>query len=158
MTTVSAEMNTIEMNITEMNITETVLENSVADLAIEIDSQSDYTSLPEPTIPMPPMPPSIEEEASFVPGEFKYIKDRHTRVMLQNAYQAISQTETWNFVKRPIESFSFSSAPEIGRISDKMTELGYYGHSGFSFGWTMREMQAIAREGEKKYKLIAEQL
>jgi hypothetical protein len=152
----TTEMNTTEMNTTEMNITETVLENSVADLAIEIYSQSDYTSLPEPTTSMPPTPPSIEEEASFVPGEFKYIKDRNSRVMLQNAYQAINQTETWNFVKRPIESFSFSSAPEIRRISDKMVELGYTGHSGFSFGWTMREMQAIAIEGEKKYKVVAE--
>lgn len=142
MTTLSAEM-----NITEMNITETVLENSVADLAIEFDSQTDYTS-----IIMPPPPPST----SFVPGEFKYVNDKHSRVMLQNAYQAVNQTETWNFVKKDIESFSLSSAPEIWRITNKMEQLGYNGHSGFSFGWTMRQMQIIAREGEGKYKEMVE--
>jgi hypothetical protein len=142
MTTLSAEMNT-----TNMNISETVLENSVADLAIEFDSQREYTSLP-----MPPEPPSI----SFVPGEFKYIKCEYSREMLQNAYQAVSQTETWYFVKQDIESFSLSSAPEIWRITDKMTQLGYDGHSGFSFGWTMRQMQIIAREGEQSFKEVAE--
>jgi len=143
MTTLSAEM-----NITETNITETVLENSVADLAIEFDSQTDYTSLLMP----PPPPPST----SFVPGEFKYVNDKHSRVMLQNAYQAVNQTETWNFVKKDIESFSLSSAPEIWRITNKMEQLGYNGHSGFSFGWTMRQMQIIAREGEGKYKEMVE--
>ena len=143
MTTLSAEM-----NITETNITETVLENSVADLAIEFDSQTDYTSLLMP----PPPPPST----SFVPGEFKYVNDKHSRVMLQNAYQAVNQTETWNFVKKDIESFSLSSAPEIWRITNKMEQLGYNGHSGFSFGWTMRQMQFIAKNGEGKYKEMAE--
>jgi hypothetical protein len=130
----------------EMNTTETILENS---LAIELDSQTDYTSLP-----MPPAPPSIEE-TSFIPGQFKYIKCIYSRKMLQNAYQAISQTENWNFVKKDIESFSFSSAPEIGQISVKMVELGYDGHSGFSFGWTMRQMQTISRQGEQWFKEIA---
>jgi hypothetical protein len=76
--------------------------------------------------------------------------------MLQNAYQAVNQTETWNFVKKDIESFSLSSAPEIWRITNKMEQLGYNGHSGCSFGWTMRQMQIIAREGEGKYKEMAE--
>jgi hypothetical protein len=35
-----------------------------------------------------------------------------------------------------------------------MEELGYDGHSGASFGWTMRTMQYIANHGEKKYKEI----
>lgn len=138
-----------------MNTTETVLQNSFADLAIEIIWQSDATSVTEP-MPMSPPLPSIEEETSFIPGEFKYIKNINSRNMLHNAYHAINQTETWDFVKKDIESFSFSSAPEIYRISDKMTELGYDGHSGCSFGWTIRQMQIIAREGEQLFKEMAE--
>ena len=52
---------------------------------------------------LPPEPP-IEEDI-FVPGEFKYIKSSHSRDMLQNAYKAITQTETWDFVKKDIDSF-----------------------------------------------------
>jgi hypothetical protein len=33
-----------------------------------------------------------------------------------------------------------------------MEQLGYYGHSGSSFGLTMRTMQYIARNGEEKFK------
>jgi hypothetical protein len=33
-----------------------------------------------------------------------------------------------------------------------MVELGYNGHSGSSFGYTMRAMQYIAQNGEEKYK------
>jgi len=149
MTALSIEL--LSMNINEMNTCETILKNSFADISIEFDSQSDYTTFPE--LIMPPEPPV---ENNFVSGEFKYIKDRNSREMLQNAYQAINQTETWNFVKKDIESFSFSNTTEINRISDKMTELGYYGHSGFSFGWTMRQMQFIAKNGEEVFKIINE--
>ena len=94
---------------------------------------------------LPPEPP-IEEDM-IVPGEFKYIKSSHSRDMLQNAYKAITQTETWDFVKKDIDSFMCSTNPEMG-------ELGYDAHSGFSFGWTMRQMQFIAKNGEKEFKKI----
>jgi hypothetical protein len=165
MTTVSTESQFI--NIDEMNTTETVLENSFADLSVEFDSQSDYTvlSLAIPVLEiippvleiMPPAPPSIEENNNFIPGQFKYISCKISREMLQNAYKAITLTETWKFVKKDIESFSFSSAPEIWHITNKMVELGYNNHSGSSFGWTMRQMQYIAKFGEESFKEMTEQ-
>jgi len=102
----------------------------------------------------PPEPPHLQEEL-LVPGEFKYVISNSSREMLQNAYQAINQTETWSFVRNDIESFMRSGAPEIKLISKKMAQLGYCGHSGFSFGWTMRQMQFIAKNGEEEYKNIA---
>ena len=84
-------------------------------------------------------------------GEFKYISNYHERVMLTNAWQAITLTETWDFVKQDIDSFMFSSEPHISIISKKMEELGYNGHSGSSFGWVMRNMQYIAKHGETKF-------
>jgi hypothetical protein len=33
-----------------------------------------------------------------------------------------------------------------------MEELGYGGHSGASFGCTMRNMQYLAEHGEEKFK------
>jgi hypothetical protein len=46
----------------------------------------------------------------------------------------------------------FSSAPEVSRISAKIAELGYHGHSGASFGFTMRAMEYIAKNGLDMYQ------
>ena len=99
---------------------------------------------------MPPSPPVVSE-TQFVKGEFKYIKDTHERRMLVTAYKAIQMTESWEFIKKDIESFTFSNDKIVDLISDKIVELGYYGHSGYSFGWTLRCMQYIARNGEDAF-------
>jgi hypothetical protein len=101
---------------------------------------------------LPPVPP-VEEE-NIIPGDFEYVKDRHSREMLVNAWQAITLTEMWNYIKQDIDSFMFSNDPRIWSIHKKMEKLGYDGHSGASFGWVMRTMQYIANHGEKKYKEI----
>ena len=104
-------------------------------------------------LPLPTPPPITEREVTFVPGKFEYIKpsSAHYKTMLVNAFQAITQTETWDFVKQDCESFMFSQDPKISIISEKMIELGYDGHSGCSFGCIMRDMQYIAKHGEKKF-------
>jgi nanoRNase/pAp phosphatase (c-di-AMP/oligoRNAs hydrolase) len=85
-------------------------------------------------------------------GQFEYINDVWTREMLINAWQAINLTELWDFVKQDIDSFMFSHDPRVTRIYNKMEELGYGGHSGASFGFTMRNMQYLAEHGEEKFK------
>ena len=85
-------------------------------------------------------------------GEFKYISSYNDRVMMTNAWQAITLTETWDFVKQDIDSFMFCLEPQISIISKKMEELGYNGHSGSSFGWVMRNMQYIAKHSEAKFR------
>ncbi len=87
-------------------------------------------------------------------GQFEYINDAHSREMLVNAWQAINLTELWNFVKQDIDSFMFSHDPRVTRIYNKMEELGYNGHSGASFGCTMRNMQYLAEHGEENFKTI----
>ena len=93
-------------------------------------------------------PPTLRE---FIPGEFKYIRDKHERLMLVNAWEAITLTETWDFMGQPIDSFMFSDDPRITIITKKMSDLGYDGHSGSSFGHVMRAMQYIAIYGENKF-------
>jgi hypothetical protein len=73
--------------------------------------------------------------------------------MMTNAWQAITQTNNWDFVAEDIDSFMFSEDPRITQISIKMKELGY-GHSGCSFGCTMRNMQYLAQKGEDKFKQL----
>jgi len=96
---------------------------------------------------IPPAPPGEEQ---FVPGEFKYVT-KHQQIMLSTAYKAITITENWNFVKKDILSFAFSNDVEIQQISNEISKLGYDGHSGSSFGYTMRCMQFIALNGEREF-------
>ena len=97
------------------------------------------------------LPPTPPDEDAFEPGKFNYIKNKGTRDMLQNAYQAITLTETWEFVKKDIDTFMFSSGKEISIITSKMTDLGFDNHTGFTFGWTLRQMQFIAKNGESEF-------
>jgi hypothetical protein len=87
-------------------------------------------------------------------GNMEYIKNQNTRDMCTNAWQAISQTNLWEFISKPIDSFMWSNDPRIEIISEKMEELGYSGHSGCSFGCTMRNMQYLAQNGENKFKQL----
>ena len=96
-------------------------------------------------------PESQDHEETFIKGQFMYIKDKNSREMLVNAWNAINQLELWNYMRRETYSYMFSDDEEIDRITKKMEELGYNGHSGFSFGWTMRQIQYIAKNGEETY-------
>ena len=108
---------------------------------------------------IPPLPPPINytDTVSYllntplVPGEFNYIAE-YDRAMFTNAWQAITLTETWEFIKNFQGSFMISRDPNINRISAKMSELGYDGHSGCSFGLTMQTMKYIAIHGEEKFR------
>jgi|LauGreDrversion4_2_1035121.scaffolds.fasta_scaffold23192_2 hypothetical protein len=105
-----------------------------------LDDSLEYSSEPEPI-----------KKINRGTGKFEYCSNNE-REMLENAFQAISLTETWDFVKEKIESFQWSSDSRIWIISNKMVELGYDGHSGFSFGWTMRQMQYLAQNGVEEHK------
>ena len=108
---------------------------------------------------IPPLPPLINytETVSYllnmplVPGEFNYM-DEPERSMFVNAWQAITLTETWDFIKNFQGSFMISEDENINRISAKMAELGYDGHSGCSFGFTMQKMKYLAVHGEEKFR------
>jgi hypothetical protein len=118
---------------------------------------------------LPPSPPNREEEAinnipiririglpsNIIPGKFTYIKKKNIRDMLSSAYEAINLLELWDFITEDPGSngFMFSSDNRLSNIYYKIEELGYMGHSGCSFGFTMREMQSVAKKGEEKYRL-----
>jgi hypothetical protein len=46
----------------------------------------------------------------------------------------------------------FNSDRRMNTIYDKIEELGYTGHSGCSFAFTMRSIQLIAKHGEEKFR------
>ena len=87
-------------------------------------------------------------------NEFAKITDDNSRHMLENAHQAITACEGWDFMKNfkdDQNGFMFSSNPMTGKIMSKMEELGYSGHSGSSFGWTMRCMEFLAKNGKDQF-------
>jgi hypothetical protein len=87
----------------------------------------------------------------LIPGQFNYV-DESERDMFVNAWQAITLTETWDFIKNFQGSFMMCGDENIYRISAKMSELGYDGHSGCSFGFTMQTMKYLAINGEEKFR------
>jgi len=111
-----------------------------------------HTLPPAPDIPELVPERDTPAEENIIPGQFEYTKYKSTRDMLLSAWKAISRTETWGFVKQPIDSFMLSDDPRINIIYNKIEELGYTGHSGCSFGYTMRTMQFIVKNGEIKFK------
>ncbi len=94
---------------------------------------------------------SIPTEMSNAPGDFSFVKDEMTRIMFDDAYKAIDSIfGAWEFVKGdPGDGgFMFSSDPYSVAISKAMK---YNGHSGASYGWTMRVMQRIAKVGWDRF-------
>lgn len=91
-------------------------------------------------------------DTNITDAEFNIISDKNTRTMLKNAHQAITLTEYWDYMRTFNEqSFMFSSNPAVSTIMKKMSELGYDSHSGGSFGWTMRQMEFLAKNGKQAF-------
>ena len=97
--------------------------------------------------------PTMTTNVHITDAEFNYnIYDKNHRMMLKNAYQAITNAEAWDWMKNfQGESFMFSNDAMIGKISRNMVTLGYDGHSGSSYGWTMRCMEYLAKNGKDAF-------
>ena len=100
---------------------------------------------------------STTTQSTFIPGDFSYMEHDHEISMTKNAYDAISLTEMWSWMKTynpPAgEGFMFSTHPNVAIIGNKMEECpNPPGHSGSSFAGTMRRMQQIAILGEEAYR------
>lgn len=87
--------------------------------------------------------------------DFETVYDAHECLMLTDAYQAITTCDLWEWMRmfhpKDGEGFMFATHPNLNTISDAMT---YQGHSGASYGWTMRQMESIAKIGWDEHKRI----
>jgi hypothetical protein len=70
---------------------------------------------------------------------------------LQDAYDAITRLGLWKELSEftPNDGFMFSSSPFLGKIRSEMKFMTE--HSGSSYGWTMRQMEFIAKNDWNKY-------
>ena len=79
--------------------------------------------------------------------DFSFIRDLMTRTMYSEMYIAIEKAGAWAEMREDPGpgGFMFSCAPVIAKISAHLDDS--VGHSGSSFGFTMRSMQHLARVG-----------
>ena len=88
------------------------------------------------------------------PGDFSFIKDNDTRITLNQTYQAVTNTRSWDFLREYSppdgQGFMFASHPQLSKIAWECEKLGC-GHSGASWGLAMRAMEVIAKKGWEYY-------
>ena len=87
---------------------------------------------------------------AYLPGDFSFLDDDYRREMLEDAYNAVTVTNSWPLMGNdPGDTgFTYSNAAYIKTINK---EIKFDGHSGSSYGWTMRQMQWIAQIGWMSY-------
>lgn len=91
----------------------------------------------------------MSSETIPAPGDFSW-RDKFDEAMLSEAYEIITRLELWQWLSTfdPGDGgFMFSDDPNVTKIGEESK----MGHSGASFGFTMRNMQMIAWEGWETY-------
>jgi len=83
----------------------------------------------------------------YAEGDFSFVKSAIDRTMFEDMWAAINAAEGWADMKAdPGEGgFMFGHAPIVERVTAQLKDR--VGHSGASFGYTMRAMQQLARVG-----------
>ena len=85
--------------------------------------------------------------------DFSFILSQHSRDMIESGYRATVLCEGWNILRDfSGESFMFSRDPQVCKLMKKVSE-GYGGnHSGTSMGYTMRQLEYIAKNGFARFE------
>lgn len=87
-------------------------------------------------------------------GKYNNLYDDNEAMMLQDADDAITKCNLWTWLKdyepEDGKGFMFGNHPNLDKINNAMT---YGGHSGSSYGWTMRCMESIAKDGWEVFEL-----
>lgn len=83
---------------------------------------------------------------------FDFVSDTLMRYYLLDAYKAVSKAEAWDFLKNyepeDGKGFMFSTHPILTKINEHIDG----GHSGASYGITMRNIHYLAKHGYEEYK------
>ena len=96
---------------------------------------------------------------SYARGDFSFLPDQlsHEKRMLEDAWAAMESVEgSWTYLATPDvpekeSGFMFSRDPFLAKVSENIDKNGVIGHSGASYGWTMRQMESIAKDGWDAY-------
>jgi hypothetical protein len=86
-------------------------------------------------------------------GDYSWMKDVSSRELCIDAHQAITKLGLWEWMKvtEPPSDMGFMFWNPRPAELDAMANAFTSGHSGASFAWTLRQMEAIAKNGWEKY-------
>jgi hypothetical protein len=95
------------------------------------------------------------------PEDFDFIDDEATRHCMKNGCWAMNESGLWdwlrNYTVNPSKGFMFADDPEITiivKIMERNDAPIPIGHSGASFGFTMRNLYYVAKNGVEGYKTL----
>ena len=104
-----------------------------------------------------PLTNTIKDPEYFGNGEFEFV-DNYSREYLVSAHKIVTRLELWNwlrnFTPEKGNGFMFTrDVPELDRLNEEMyKDPVSSGHSGSSYGITMRNMEYIAKNGYNAFK------
>jgi hypothetical protein len=88
---------------------------------------------------------------TYAPGDFSFFPADEA-AMYKNAYDAVTAEGLWDFFceKSPPadKGYMFWGAPELKKLDPHLEPIG---HSGSSYGFTMRVVESIAKQGWEKF-------
>jgi len=93
----------------------------------------------------------MASELNVGDGNMDYISNEHDRQILENAYKAITFTNSWEFIREK-NIYDELDHKKLKEISNMMVYLGYDSHSGFSFRWAINAMKYLVINGEAVFK------
>ena len=89
--------------------------------------------------------------------DFNFVKDLQNRAFLVSAFNSVSECELWPWFKNFDSSnsfFMFSTEPEINKLQTVLFKDPINNnHSGTSYGYILREIEYIAKNGYEMYKV-----
>ena len=95
----------------------------------------------------------------FGNGEFEFVfVNNYSREYLVSAHKIVTRLELWNWLRNftPKEGNGFmftQGVPELDRLNEEMyKDPVSSGHSGLSYGITMRNIEYIAKNGYHAFK------
>jgi hypothetical protein len=99
----------------------------------------------------------IIDEAYYGNGDFDFINDQNLKDFLKSTHKTISLCELWNWLRTyqppANKGFMWGSTAELDRINTELWKDPINAtHSGASYGFIMRQMEYIAKNGYEKYK------
>jgi hypothetical protein len=94
---------------------------------------------------------NIPVTGGIIPGDFSFLPDGFTKRSLEDAWDAVTKLDLWDFFKNqkpPVnKGYMFWDAPELNQLHPILN----VSHSNASFGCTLRIIQNIAINGWEKW-------
>jgi hypothetical protein len=100
---------------------------------------------------------------SYTRGDFSFLNSKSEIPMLEDAFAAMGRVEgSWEYLARPEvpdkeTGFMFTRDEMVNKIGNEIDKAGRIGHSGSSYGWTMRQMEYIAKNGWDAYVTLRQE-